>query len=133
MKLKTLGGILLTGFLLSACSLKQPTVKTPTPTGVIVPTTIPTETPANNMTVKLTPTKISTPTIDPIKACMEEDRYLTQIKDECGSMPFPGIDECIQMRIDRAEVELKESNLARANKMKELKPLYLQAKANCRL
>lgn len=133
MKIKTFGGILLTSFLLSACSLKQPTVDTPTPRDIVTPTTIPTEIPTNTPTIKLTPTKIPTPTIDTNKACIEEDRYLTQIKDECGSMPFPGIDECIQMRIDRAEVELKESNLARANKMKELKSLYLQAKTNCGL
>jgi len=81
-----------------------------------------------------TPTLILTPTIDKEdvnRSCINADRYLMQIKEECGSIPFPGIEECIQMRIERAEVELKEKNLARANKMKELEPLYLQEKAKC--
>lgn len=119
--------MLVSTLFLSACSIdnedESKEINTPTLTPTSIPTSIP--------TIDQTPTKILTPTIDSNRACINEDRYLTQIKDECGSNPFPGIDKCIQMRIERAGVENKESNLARANKMKELKQLYLQEKEKC--
>jgi len=104
----------------------------------------------NNAWATLTPTQIVTLSTDKegvYMACISEDRYLDQIKDECGWLPFPGVDECIKFRSGLAEVECKESNylnasgmteveckesnLARANKIEELKPLYLREKAIC--
>ena len=122
-----MAGVFIFGMVLP---LKNPTKPVSTPT--LTPTATPEATPKPTETPK--PTREVTPTINDEavnKACINEDRYLDQIKEECGSMPFPGIEECIQMRTERAEVELKESNLARANKMKELKVTYLQEKAKC--
>lgn len=64
-------------------------------------------------------------------SCNKANTLLSQIKDTCGSTPFPGIQECIQMRTERADVELREENLAKANKMKQLDKEYEILKKDC--
>lgn len=64
-------------------------------------------------------------------ACSQAENLMAQIKEQCGSMPFPGIEECIEMRTKRAEVELKEQNLERVEKMKKLNDEYLIVVENC--
>ena len=69
--------------------------------------------------------------IEKERACREANELLVEIKEVCGMRPFPSIDECIKQRIERAEVELKESNLNRANKLKELKSQYIVFRDQC--
>lgn len=72
--------------------------------------------------------------IDSLKkenACRKADELLGQIKETCGSMPFPGIDECIKGRTEGWDANFSGKNLDMANKMKELKPQYLSLKAQC--
>lgn len=64
-------------------------------------------------------------------SCNQASNLLSQIKDVCASTPFPGIQECIQMRTERADVELREENLAKANKMKQLDKEYEILKKDC--
>lgn len=137
-----------TGLMTVAGTISPSPTPSPTPPPIVIVSPTPSPSPKTQPSVKpkiisptlfINPTSIPsipvpTPTIDKEdinRACINEDRILDQIKDACGSVPFPGIDECIQMRINRAEVELKESNLERANKMKELKPQYLEQKTKC--
>lgn len=64
-------------------------------------------------------------------ACRKADELLGQIKETCGVMPFPGIDECIKGRVEGWDTNLSGKNLDMANKMKELRPQYLSFKAQC--
>lgn len=70
--------------------------------------------------------------VDTESACRKAGEIMKQIEDQCGSMPFPGVEKCIQMRIERSEVELKEENLARAKKMEALNKEYLVLSTNCK-
>lgn len=79
------------------------------------------------------------------EACRQADNLLTQIKSSCGSMPFPGVDECIKKRLDASNwinwqpkpsdpiVAAKEeqNNLDRAHKMQELKVQYVLYRDQC--
>ncbi len=59
------------------------------------------------------------------EACREADRLLIEIKETCGIMPFPGIDECIHYR----EEELRDYDRPadwryHPDKLKSLKSQY---------
>lgn len=66
-------------------------------------------------------------------ACRKMNEVLTKIKDRCGSMPFPGIDECIAERTERIKVDpmYKEDNLGRIKDINDLKPQYESLKVEC--
>lgn len=66
-------------------------------------------------------------------ACRKMNEVMTKIKDRCGSMPFPGIDECIAMRVEQADTDetYRQDNLDRVKDLKDLKPQYEVLKNEC--
>ena len=67
------------------------------------------------------------------EACRKSNELLITIKETCGIIPFPGIDECITKRINYYIETNMDSELNTANKLKELKPQYLELKQECEL
>lgn len=63
--------------------------------------------------------------------CREGDRLLIEIKETCGVMPFPGLDECITKRLNDYQSSKNSFEINTANRLQELKPFYLSAKAKC--
>lgn len=70
-------------------------------------------------------------------ACSEANRIQSEIKDNCGIMPYPGIDKCIKSLKERkndddfGDKEYREKMSKRLEKVESLKPLYLKNSEIC--